>query len=209
VYPQLRPEDYRAVFDFGCGCGRTARQLMLQRPPPERYVGIDLHPELVGWCREHLEPRAPNFSFHHHDVRDVLFNPGEDKPELRPFPAGDREFTLVNAHSVFTHLVEPHADHYLRETARILHPEGVLHASFFLFDKLAFPMMDGDHNALYVSHAYPPTAVIYDRGWLTRASREAGLVITGVEAPEVRGYQWLVKFQPARPGLTAVELPPG
>ena len=34
VYPWLPAENYQKVFDFGCGCGRVARQLILQRPEP-------------------------------------------------------------------------------------------------------------------------------------------------------------------------------
>ena len=32
VYPGLPPEAYRSVLDFGCGCGRVARQLIQQAP---------------------------------------------------------------------------------------------------------------------------------------------------------------------------------
>jgi hypothetical protein len=35
----LPPRLYESVFDFGCGCGRQARQLLLQTPRPRRYVG--------------------------------------------------------------------------------------------------------------------------------------------------------------------------
>ena len=45
VYPWLAKETYETVFDFGCGCGRVARQLILQRPCPTSYVGVDLHAE--------------------------------------------------------------------------------------------------------------------------------------------------------------------
>ena len=34
---------FEAVLDFGCGCGRLARQMMQQRTRPRRYVGFDLH----------------------------------------------------------------------------------------------------------------------------------------------------------------------
>ncbi len=43
VFPGLEPTQFRSVLDFGCGCGRVARQLIQQRPRPERYVGLDLH----------------------------------------------------------------------------------------------------------------------------------------------------------------------
>jgi SAM-dependent methyltransferase len=208
VYQHLPPEAYEAVFDFGCGCGRVARQLIQQRPRPERYLGVDLHREMIDWCRSHLSPHARGFEFRHHDVRDSLFNPGDHKPEVAPFPAADGAFTLVEALSVFTHLVERHAAYYLREAARVLRPDGVLNASFFLFDKIAFPMMDEDHNALYVSDSYPPTAVVFDRDWLRRTAAQVGLRIVEVHAPEVRGYQWLLVFAPVDSGRAEVALPP-
>ena len=60
VYPYLPAETYRSFFDFGCGCGRVARQLILQRPRPELYVGIDLNAPLIQWCNDNLHPVAPN-----------------------------------------------------------------------------------------------------------------------------------------------------
>jgi trans-aconitate methyltransferase len=58
VYDYLPPEAYGAVFDFGCGCGRVARQLIQQQPRPQRYLGVDLHAGMVEWCRRELAPRA-------------------------------------------------------------------------------------------------------------------------------------------------------
>jgi SAM-dependent methyltransferase len=77
VFPYLDRSAYRSVFDFGCGCGRVARQLIQQREQPERYLGIDLHAGMIRWCQENLTPRAPQFEFMHHDVFDDSFNPGE------------------------------------------------------------------------------------------------------------------------------------
>src|SRR2546425_460600 len=68
VYPHLDPSTYRKVFDFGCGCGRVARQLIQQRPQPDRYVGVDLHRGMIEWCKANLAPHAPGFEFHHHNV---------------------------------------------------------------------------------------------------------------------------------------------
>jgi SAM-dependent methyltransferase len=68
VYPYLGADRYRRVFDFGCGCGRVARQLIQQRPRPERYLGIDLHRGMVEWARTNLAPAAPGFEFKHHRV---------------------------------------------------------------------------------------------------------------------------------------------
>lgn len=100
----IDPDRYRSVLDFGCGCGRIARQMIQQRPRPERYAGLDLHPGMIRWCQDNLASHAPGFAFHHRDVRYEPFNPGPDKPLSAPFPFAASEFTLVVAHSVFTHL---------------------------------------------------------------------------------------------------------
>lgn len=207
VYPYLSPEQYRHVLDFGCGCGRVARQLIQQSPRPERYLGVDLHRGMIGWARTNLTPAAPQFEFVHHDVYNRSFNPGDGLPEVAPLPAEDGGFTLVNALSVFTHLTERQAIYYMGEIARVLAPEGVLHASFFLIDKTQFPMMMEYSNALYLSYEDPSAAVLDDRAWVCRIAQEAGLTLVNVIAPQVRNHQWVLMFAPSRPGLAPASFP--
>jgi hypothetical protein len=94
------------VLEFGCGCGRWARQMTPQHPRPRCYVGFDLYAGMIRWCHDNLEPRAPGFNFVHHDV-DYAFDPGNGKPPMRPMPAEDGSVSLLIAVSVFTHLVQP------------------------------------------------------------------------------------------------------
>ena len=207
VYDYLDEAVYERVFDFGCGCGRVARQLIQQRPSPKMYVGVDLHAGMIRWCQHNLQPAAPNFSFFHHDVFNVCFNPDPNRPKVAPFPVGDSQFTLVNALSVFTHLTEEQAIHYLRECARILHPEGVLHASWFLFEKREFPMMRPETNALYVSYADPSAAVLFDRDWVKTTARQFGLKICRIVPPYVRGHQWAL-IMTKKQDVQDAEFPP-
>jgi SAM-dependent methyltransferase len=101
---------FDSVLDFGCGCGRLARQMLQQRPRPRRYVGFDLHAGMIRWCRNNLAQHAPGFIFLHHDVENSSFNPGKGKPPLRPMPAEDGSFSLLIALSVFTHMTQAHAN---------------------------------------------------------------------------------------------------
>jgi SAM-dependent methyltransferase len=206
----LPPERYEAVLDIGCGCGRVARRLIQQIPQPREYVGIDLHRGMVDWCRENLTPHAPQFRFEHHDVRNVGLNPGEDKPTVSPLPdsAAEDGFSLVQAISVFTHMVEHQAVHYLHETRRVLRPDGVAVTSWFVFDKADFPMMQDFQNALFINDVDPTNAVIYDRGWLRRTASEAGLTIYRIAPPIVRGHQWKLFMTPASAGAAEAEWPP-
>jgi SAM-dependent methyltransferase len=186
-----------AVFDFGCGCGcgRIARQLIQQHTQPERYVGIDLHKGMIEWCSRNLAPAAPQFRFHHHDVFNAGFNPHAPSA-FAEFPVSDAEFHLVLAHSVFTHITESAATQYLSECRRVLRPNGRLRATWFLFDKRYFPMMQSFQNALYINEHDVTNAVIFDKTWLTLAFEEAGFVMTAVQPPTVRGYHWTITAQP-------------
>ena len=202
----LPREAFDFVLDWGCGCGRLARRMMLQAEPPRRYLGVDLHRGVVRWCGENLAPLAPGFEFVHQDVRNVGLNP-QGAADTLPLPAADHAVSLVVAVSVFTHVVEAAAAFYLGEVARVLRPGGVACTTWFLFDKVDFPMMQESQNALFVNDVDPTNAVIYDRGWLARTLRENGLAIWRVDQPEVRGFQWRVFLAPLgeRPEL---ELPP-
>jgi SAM-dependent methyltransferase len=207
VYPYIEPPAYESVFDFGCGCGRVARQLIQQDPQPSRYLGIDLHRGMIEWCRRNLAPVAPQFEFVYHDVRNLSFNPGDEKPELLPFPAEPESATFVNATSVFTHLTQAQAEYYLHEVARILRPDGVFQATWFLFDKLEFPMLQEEMNALYIAYQDPSAAVIFARDWVRATARSAGLVMYEVMPPAIRGFQWTMLFAPAVAGRREVDLP--
>ncbi len=207
VYPDLDEAVFESVFDFGCGCGRIARQLIQQRPRPRHYVGIDLHRGMIRWCRQNLAPLAPGFEFRHHDVFNYHFNPGSSKPRTLPFPVADDSATLVNAYSVFTHLTEDQAPYYLNEVARTLGNEGVFHSTWFLFDKREFPALQEGFNALYVSYVDPSAAVFFDRDWLKARARAAGLVVTKAVPPDIRGYQWTLIMKPAREDVEEVDLP--
>lgn len=113
IYDDISLENYRSVLDFGCGCGRLARQLIQQTPQPERYLGIDLHQGMITWCQKNLSPRAPHFRFLYHDVYNPTLNPSA-KNRFAPIPVPDSSITLAIAHSVFTHLLEDQAAFYLQ-----------------------------------------------------------------------------------------------
>ena len=207
VYDYIDSSLYEKVFDFGCGCGRVARQLLQQRPAPKMYVGVDLHAGMIRWCQRNLQPAAPHFSFLHHDVFDVMFNPNPGSPSMAPFPVGDSQFTLVIAHSVFTHLTQEQAPHYLQECARILSPDGVLHASWFLFDKEDHCIMHEHNNALYLSYQHPSAAVLFDKQWVKHIAHAVGLKICAIIPPWVKGHQWVLMMT-KRQDVQEPEFPP-
>lgn len=208
IWPGLPESAWDCYLDFGCGCGREARRMLLQTPRPKRYVGVDLHQGMIQWCQENLTPVDPNFEFVYHPVFNAGLNPNRLLPYAAPLPLEDGAATLMEAHSVFTHLIESQAEHYLDEVARVLAPDGILVSTWFLFDKTEFPFMQDTQNALYINDRDPTNAVVFDRVWLYEALAERGLAVVEAKAPAVRGYHWHLRIARVRDGVEAVDLPP-
>jgi len=206
LFPEVPPEAYDFVFDWGCGCGRIARQLLQQHPRPGKYVGVDLHRGMVHWCRQNLSPHAENFEFQHQDIHNLGLNP-DGKATVLPFPVPASSVTLFLAWSVFTHVNEEAAMFYLHELGRVLHPAGVAVTTWFLFDKTDFPMMQEFQNALFINDVDPTNAVIFDKSWLRRTVDRAGLTLSVIVPPAIRGFHWKIYMKKAEPGATHAEFP--
>jgi SAM-dependent methyltransferase len=202
VFSDVHEAAYSTVLDFGCGCGRLARQMIQQHPRPQKYLGIDRHKGMVEWCQANLTTNAPEFTFQHHDVFHPVLNP-EGTPGHLPFPADDQEVMLFIAYSVFTHLLEPDAEFYLHELARILNGGGVAITTWFVFDKKDFPMMQEFQNALYINAVDPTNAVIFDQEWLSERVADAGLMMTRITPPSIRGFQWTIRLERRQEGRQA------
>jgi len=190
TFPYVEPSLYRSVFDFGCGCGRIARQLLVQQPRPQQYVGIDIHKGMVGWCQNNLSNLDPAFRFEHHDVWNLGLGPSNSRQTTAPFPVPAGAFSFVIAHSVFTHLYKEQTEYYISEIARIMTDDAVARTTWFLFDKATFPMLFDFQVCLFVNETDPSNAVIYDWCWLLDLFRQHSLRIVNTIPPTVRGHQW-------------------
>jgi SAM-dependent methyltransferase len=120
------------VLDIGCGVGRTAR-FLLQRKDL-RYIGFDVIKSSIDWALTHLRPLTQDrFDFVHLDVFNAHYNAkGRPASEGVRFPAADAQIDVAFAASLFTHLLEPDAITYLRESARCLTSGGKLLASLHI-----------------------------------------------------------------------------
>ena len=101
-------EDFDAILDFGCGCGRTIRYWKSLKGP--KLYGTDYNPKLVDWSRRKLG------GF-------VEFKTNHLAP---PLDYTDAKFDLIYALSVFTHLTEDLQQNWMCELARVLKPGGLL-----------------------------------------------------------------------------------
>jgi SAM-dependent methyltransferase len=102
-------ERFRAILDFGCGCGRMVRHWKDLAAGGVAIAGTDYNPRLVGWCRQNL----PFARFSTNDLAP-------------PLDAVDAAFDFIYAFSVFTHLTEPLQRAWIDELARVLEPGGYL-----------------------------------------------------------------------------------
>lgn len=104
---EMEIEQFEAILDFGCGCGRMIRQW--HSLPAGRLHGCDYNPLLVRWCSDNL-PIA--------EFRQSEFDP--------PLPYEDEQFDFLYAISIFTHLDVGQQVPWMRELTRVMKPGGVL-----------------------------------------------------------------------------------
>ena len=113
------------VLDIGCGCGRAAR-VLLPSPRVKHYLGFDVIPQNIAWCNQHIKPLFfERAEFVHYDLYSAEYNPsGKMRASDLVFPCGAGTIDLVIGASLFTHLLEPDAVHYLNEINRALSRSG-------------------------------------------------------------------------------------
>lgn len=170
------------IMDIGCGCGRFAHHLRdfvyLDARFTGQYIGVDIDPEMLDWCRKHFD--ASHFQFLHstHASRSYKQSGASDAGYTIPVAANSVDF--VFSRSLFTHLLEAELTNYLRESLRILKPGAHMVMSFFCLDYPP-PTYGGRHtfshrmgNASVESRAVPEAAVAYTEEFMVHLAREVG-----------------------------------
>jgi len=191
VYGPLEPgAAYRRVFDFGCGCGRQARQLLLQKEPPGVYVGVDISRKMIEWCQQHLG--RENVTFHYHDVWQPNYAPDNTRRLTLPIRQHGSDFTLINAHSVFTHLLECQTRFYLEEMRAMLAERALLRTTWFFFNRDWFPPLAPHQHCVFLDDQIPTQAVYYDWGFFVDLMHEMGFRILDAWWARTSGYQSLI-----------------
>ena len=122
------------VLDIGCGYGRLAHALLRDKRFTGRYYGLDILPQQIAWCQEHLgqDGRA---HFRHLDLHNARYNPaGKYTVKDLDFSAMPRMDAVV-FYSVFTHMYEADIRAYLQLAAPLLKPGGSLLCTAFLLNE--------------------------------------------------------------------------
>jgi SAM-dependent methyltransferase len=178
------------ILDIGCAAGRIAVPLFNYLQSGS-YTGIDVIASGVQWASANITPRHPNFRFFHADVHNDRYNPkGACRACEYRFPFSDAAFDFVFLGSVFTHLLEEDAAHYLVEIARLLRPGGRVFGTWLLLTdevreliaqkKSAIPLMHpwrGNNDVLVGNPQLPEAAVGFTQQMMLAMYATAGLTV--------------------------------
>ena len=184
----LKPDD--AVLDIGCGTGRMAYPLTTFLSSRGRYVGFDIVPHAIDWCKGRYEHQFSNFFFYLADLYNSDYNPrGKIKGAQYRFEHKDAEFDFIFATSVFTHMLPDESQNYLNETRRVLKPSGRALLTFFVLNDeskaqlaagKAIVPLKYKMNGFYTSTPdCPENAVGYEQEDLLKMLDRAGLELEG------------------------------
>lgn len=102
----------RRICDWGCGPLRVLRHLPGLFPEDTEFVGLDINPETIAWCKT-ICPKV--------DFRINSLTP--------PLPLEDQSVDALYCISVFTHLSEGLHHAFIKELRRVLRPGGLLIAT--------------------------------------------------------------------------------
>lgn len=104
---ELSIDDFGAILDFGCGCGRVTRCWHFLENLT--IFGTDYNPQLGNWCKQHL-----------------TFAQFETNQISPPLTYGNDRFDFIYALFVFTHVLVSLQHKWVHELSRILKPGGYL-----------------------------------------------------------------------------------
>jgi SAM-dependent methyltransferase len=104
------PASWRAILDWGCGCGRIARHMPALTPA--RIIGRDIDRYTLKWCAKNLDG----------DFRTSRLKP--------PLDLASASVDFIYGFSVLTHLTGPMQALWFKELARVLRSDGLAVLSF-------------------------------------------------------------------------------
>ena len=188
-------DDGSRILELGSGVGRNAAAIRDQIDFAS-YDGIDVDPDMVGWCRDHLATES--MRFHYADLYSSVYNPGGQPATAYRFPLADSSVDFSFGISVFSHLVYADAVHYAAELGRVTAPGGTAAHTFFLLDHIQHLLGDRWTFAHQLegcrveNRKYPEAAVAFLQATVADMFRSAGLEM--VDVLDTDAHQQTVVF---------------
>ena len=210
----LKIKQSHRVWDIGCGCGLL--ELALESLGWRGIiVGTDIHKPSIEWAQRTLGSREKTFKFLHSDIYNMAYWP-EGKLNASEWLNGfeEKNFDIIIAKSLFTHVLPFELDIYLEHIAKRLVGNGRCLLTFFILNeaqqnyekkglcRIKFKKSDGiDEYAVRRLDA-PTAAVAYEEKYLQNKIKKYGLEICGCiysgiwsGNPDGLSYQDLVILQ--------------
>ncbi len=184
----LKPNHH--VLEIGCGTGRISR-VMRDFLSRGSFIGVDIMTEAIDWCKKSFQD-VPHMKFESLPVNNDYYNVfNTTDPAKFAFKYKDSQFDFIYLTSVFTHLLKPGLENYIKECARMIKKGGTFLATFFLLDEYTFELMkEGKASRIFHKseiknmHLFnpdkPQAAVAYDKRFLQDLLFTNGLKITNM-----------------------------
>ena len=108
------------VLDVGCGCGRISIHMQQFLNASGSYTGFDPDRAAIEWCNQNIARDDSRFTFHHLNLVAPPFSlEGNYLAEDLQFPdVLDVDLAILS--SVFTHMLEPGIENYIRNLKRVV-----------------------------------------------------------------------------------------
>ena len=175
-----------SLWDFGCGCGML--ELALQDLGWRgRLVGTDIHKPCVEWAKKHIQLGSDISNFIHADIYNPFYWPKGKLTTKEWLPIFiEKDFDVVIAKSLFTHILQDELHTYLKGIADRLKPGGKALLTFFIHsaenahytssgrNKLSFIPYDKEENCFVRNLHAPTAAVAYSQQYIMDSLRIAG-----------------------------------
>ncbi|MBZ9647035.1 class I SAM-dependent methyltransferase [Sphingobium sp. 3R8] len=177
--------DGMAVFDLGCGCGRTAQALQ-RNGWSGTYTGTDVVDGLIGELRE----KCPTYEAYVHR-----------QPTIR---AASGTIDMLYHWSVFTHLSVEECFLYMEDSFRALKPGGKLIFSFLeINEPLHGVVFDNRVETLRRGNQNPLLDTFLHRDWITLWAKRIGFTsprFTDGDDDTQHGAFWQTLVAMEKPG---------
>jgi SAM-dependent methyltransferase len=196
---------HERVLDFGCGIGRVLVQVASHLPPTASVVGMDIMPEVIAFCRDHIAPTFSHATFELIEGSNVHYNKyikgtaARKKADVLRTYGG--QFSKAYAFSVFTHVDLADFSALLAFVKELLLPGGDFMFTCFLLTEFSRAAIKNNtakfgfdnpkyesSNTVFIGNAKDRLAFIaFDIGLVEKLVYNAGLIISRVQYGAWRG----------------------
>jgi len=181
------------VLEIGCGAGRLPIGI-LRKIGEIEYVGLDVLPDRIEWCRKYISGPHPSFQFRHLNVYSERYNTnGKPIDGSFRFDYPSDYFDIVYLYGVVINMTEEHTRIYLRDIRRLVKPTGRVFISASVEENVPKVTVNPP-GYLGFEFSGPLNHVLYERNYFRSILEESGLKITEEERMPMEYFEMQTAF---------------